>query len=179
MQPLDLKLRIKGKTVYLRPITEEDTDLVVRWRNDKKVVENFIYRKPITRDDHLNWFHNKIEKGLVYQFIICDNETDKPLGSVYLQNFEEDCKKAEFGSFLGEDEAYGRGLGTETCSLLVEYSFEVLGLHKLESRVIAYNVASRRMLEKSGYVQEAYLRDELFLNGKYEDLTFYGIINHR
>ena len=38
---------------------EEDTDVVVRWRNEKIVVENFIYRKPISKEEHLNWLKNK------------------------------------------------------------------------------------------------------------------------
>lgn len=177
MKPLDIDLRVKGEQVYLRPITVEDTDVVVRWRNEKIVVENFIYRKPISKEEHLNWLKNKVDTGLVHQFIICRNEDDLPLGSIYLQNFEEDNKKTEWGIFLGEKEAFGHGVGTEAAKLLLKHAFENLDYHKVVSRVLAYNKASVRMNEKAGYVQEAYLKDELFLDGKYEDLIFFGAIN--
>ncbi len=177
MEQLRQELKIKGSRIYLRPITIEDTECVVRWRNDKKVVENFIYRKNISKEEHLNWFHNKVETGDVIQFIICDNKTDKALGSIYLQNFNLESRQAEEGIFLGEEEAYGRGIGTEAAALVLKYAFENLKLHKLTARVLSYNQGSRRMHEKAGYVMESYLKDELFLDGKYEDLIFYGAIN--
>lgn len=177
MEQVQKDLRIKGSQIYLRPITIEDTDNVVRWRNDKKIVQNFIYRKNISKEEHLNWLHNKVETGQVIQFIICDLQTDKPLGSIYLQNFNETTRQAEEGIFLGEDEAYGRGIGTEAAKLMLEYAFTTLKLHKLTARVLSYNQGSRRMHEKAGYQKESYLKDELFLDGKYEDLIFYGAIN--
>lgn len=177
MEQVQKDLRIKGSQIYLRPITIEDTDCVVRWRNDRKIVENFIYRKNISKEEHINWLHNKVETGQVIQFIICDLQSDKPLGSIYLQNFNETSRQAEEGIFLGEDEAYGRGIGTEAAKLVLEYAFSTLKLHKLTARVLSYNQGSRKMHEKAGYKLESYLKDELFLDGKYEDLIFYGAIN--
>lgn len=178
MKPLDNNVRIEGQNIYLRPILEEDTDMVLRWRNSDRVMKNFIYRKPICRSEHLDWLHNKVEKGLVYQFIICDKHNSTPYGSIYLQNFEEQHHRAEEGIFLADDDKIeGRGIGTEAGRLIVDYSFYSLGLHKLTARVLAYNKASRRMHEKSGYLQEGYLKEELFLDGKYQDLVLYGAIH--
>ena len=112
MRPVREDLRIQGQQIYLRPITAEDTELAVRWRNQPVVVENFIYRKPVSREDHINWLENKVFKGLVHQFIVCRNEDGLPLGSIYLQNFEEENRKAEWGIYLGEEQAYGKGIGT-------------------------------------------------------------------
>ena len=150
----------------------------MKWRNNEKVVQNFIYRKPISREEHICWMEQKVATGRVIQFIICDLQTDKPLGVVYIQNIEEEHSKAEEGIFLGEEEAFGRGIGTEAARLMVRYAFEILGLHKLSARVLAYNMASRRMHEGAGYEQEAYFKQELYLDGKYEDLIFYGIIHN-
>jgi UDP-4-amino-4,6-dideoxy-N-acetyl-beta-L-altrosamine N-acetyltransferase len=168
---------IEGNNIYLRPITVEDTDMVLSWRNKKEVVENFIYRKPITREEHLNWLATKVDKGLVHQFIVCLKEDDRPIGSVYLQHFEEENKKAESGIFLGDESIKGKGIGTESVALLKNYAFETLGLHKLMARVLAYNTASLRLHEKAGYTKEAYLKDELFIEGKFEDLVMFGAIS--
>ncbi|MBE5876136.1 MAG: UDP-4-amino-4,6-dideoxy-N-acetyl-beta-L-altrosamine N-acetyltransferase [Lachnospiraceae bacterium] len=177
MEPTKKDVRVVGEKIYLRPITMEDTDLVVKWRNDEKVVRNFIYRKPISREEHIGWMEQKVATGRVIQFIVCDKQTDKPLGVVYIQNIEEEHSKAEEGIFLGEEEAFGRGIGTEAAKLMIRYAFETLGLHKLSARVLAYNTASCKMHESAGYRQEAYFRKELFLDGKYEDLIFYGILH--
>jgi UDP-4-amino-4,6-dideoxy-N-acetyl-beta-L-altrosamine N-acetyltransferase len=168
---------IEGNNIYLRPITVEDTDMVLSWRNKKEVVENFIYRKPITREEHLNWLATKVDKGLVHQFIVCLNEYNRPVGSVYLQHFDEENKKAESGIFMGDESIKGKGIGTEAIVLLKNYAFETLGLHKLMARVLAYNAASLRLHEKAGYIKEAYLKDELFIEGKFEDLVLFGAIS--
>jgi RimJ/RimL family protein N-acetyltransferase len=177
MERVKSDLIIEGKQIYLRPITVEDTDLALKWRNQKIVVENFIYRKPVTRQDHIKWLETKVFAGLVHQFVFCMKEDGFPVGSIYLQNFEEENKKAEWGIYIGEERAYGKGVGTEAASLLLNYAFENLGMHKVVSRVLAYNTASIRMNEKAGYSKEAYLKDELYIDGKYEDLILFGAIN--
>lgn len=179
MEPMKKDLVIKGQQIYLRPITADDTEMAVRWRNRPIVVENFIYRKPVSREDHENWLANKVFTGLVHQFIVCRNEDDKPLGSAYLQNFDEESRRAEWGIYLGEEQTYGKGVGTEAGHLILDYAFNTLGLHKVVSRVLARNTASARMSEKVGSIQEAYLRDEYFLDGQYEDLILFGIFNPR
>ena len=73
-----------NENVTIRPITEADTDNIIRWRNAPSVVEHFIYRTPLTAEAHLNWLHNRVETGDVAQFIIMDGET--PVGSVYLRD---------------------------------------------------------------------------------------------
>lgn len=179
MEPVKKDLILRGEQIYLRPITADDTELAVRWRNQPSVVANFLYRKPITPKDHENWLANKVFKGLVHQFIVCRNEDDKPLGSAYLQNFDEESRRAEWGIYLGEEQTYGKGVGTEAGHLILDYAFNTLGLHKVVSRVLARNTASARMSEKVGSIQEAYLRDEYFLDGQYEDLILFGIFNPR
>ena len=179
MEPVKKDLILRGEQIYLRPITADDTELAVRWRNQPSVVANFLYRKPITPKDHEDWLANKGFKGLVHQFIVCRNEDDKPLGSAYLQNFDEESRRAEWGIYLGEEQTYGKGVGTEAGHLILDYAFNTLGLHKVVSRVLARNTASARMSEKVGSIQEAYLRDEYFLDGQYEDLILFGIFNPR
>lgn len=177
MKPVDRDFVIEGDRIYLRPITAEDTGLVLDWRNSPEVVGNFIYRKKISVAEHMDWLENKVNKGLVHQFIICLRGDKTPLGSIYLQNFDETDKKAEEGIFLGGTREHGKGIGTEAAKLLLRYAFENLGLHKLSARVLAYNEASIRMHEKAGYVREACFKEEHFLDGKYEDLIFLGAIN--
>lgn len=170
-------LLIQGEKIYLRPMTKADTDRIVNWRNNPRVRKNFIYQKPFTREGHLAWIENKVKTGEVIQFIICERGTDRPVGSVYFRDISAEHHKAEYGIFIGEDDAVGRGIGSETCKLACEYGFGVQKWHKIMLRVFADNAAALRSYEKAGFEREAYLRDEVCIDGVYRDVILMGRLN--
>ena len=163
--------------IYLRLMTYEDTDLIVSWRNSDAVRKNFIYQALFTRESHENWIRTKVETGQVVQMIICENGTDKPVGSVYIRDIDHTHHKAEYGIFIGEDFARGKGYGTAAAKLMIQYSFAELGLHRLFLRVYADNRQAIRSYEKAGFEKEAYLRDDVCIDGKYRDIVLMGVLN--
>lgn len=167
----------QGEQIYLRLMTKEDTDEIVRWRNNPRVRKNFIYQKPFTRQRHLDWIKNKVETGEVIQFIICETKTDRPVGSVYFRDINKEHRRAEYGIFIGEDDAVGRGIGSETCRLACAYGFQVEKWHKIMLRALSDNRAALRSYEKAGFEQEAYLKEEVYLDGAYRDVILMGLIN--
>lgn len=168
---------IMGKTIYLRPMTWEDTDLIVTWRNQDFVRKNFIYQKPFTREGHENWIRTQIETGHVVQFIICKRAGDEPVGSVYFRDIDREHRKAEYGIFIGKADALGIGIGTEAAELAVSYAFEKLLLHRIMLRVLAGNPRAKRSYEKAGFVEEGRFCDDVYLNGEFQDVIFMGMIN--
>ena len=123
--------RDEASGIYLRLMTEADTDLIVAWRNKDAVRKNFIYQELFTREGHESWVRNKVQTGQVVQMIICDAATDRPLGSVYIRDIDREHNKAEYGIFIGEDDARGRGVGTAAAKLMLKYCFEEEGLHRI------------------------------------------------
>ena len=71
---------LTGTAVTLRPITDADTDLIVKWRNTPSVVQNFIFRQTFTPEMHRSWLATKVATGQVVQYIILDNATASPSG---------------------------------------------------------------------------------------------------
>ncbi len=167
---------IYGDNVYLRPLAETDTDKIVGWRNQEFVRENFIYQKPFTKEGHLAWIESMIKTGKVIQFMICTKE-DRPIGSVYLRDIDATHKKAEYGIFIGEKDALSCGYGTQVAKIVLKYAFEKMRLHKVMLRVLAGNDRAKRSYEKAGFVQEAYLRDEVCLDSGYRDVILMACIN--
>ena len=157
-------------------MAEADTDLIVKWRNEDFVRKNFIYQKPFTREGHLNWIRTMVDTGKVIQFIICTKE-DEPVGSVYLRDIDRTHRKAEYGIFIGEKDALSRCYGTEAAKLMLRYSFEELKLHKLMLRVLAGNDRAKKSYENAGFVQEAYLKDDVYLEDGYRDVILMAVIN--
>ena len=166
---------IQGEHIYLRPIEDGDTDRIVAWRNQERVRNNFIYQKPFTREGHQNWMRTKVAAGEVVQFIICEKDTGRPVGSVYFRDIDRENQKAEYGIFIGEADAAGKGIGTETARLAVAYARDELKLHKLMLRVFADNVGAVKSYENAGFVKEAYLKDEIRQNGRYRDLLLMAV----
>lgn len=167
---------LEGKDIILRLMNEEDTDYIVKWRNSDFVRRNFIYQKPFSKEGHQHWIKTMVDTGKVVQFIICTKE-GCPIGSVYLRDINKIDHKAEYGIFIGEKDALGKGYGTQAAKLLVAYAFEQMGLHKVMLRLLADNKRAYRSYEKAGFVQEGYLKDEVYLEGSYKDVIYMAVIN--
>jgi RimJ/RimL family protein N-acetyltransferase len=120
-----------------------------------------------------------IETGKVVQMMICERETGRAVGSVYIRDIEPIHQKAEYGIFIGEDDARGKGYGTAAARLMIKYCFEEMKLHRLFLRVYAENEQAIRSYEKAGFVKEAYLHDDVYVDGRYRDIVLMGIINQQ
>ena len=144
---------LTGEKVVLRPITDADTDNIVRWRNTPSVRDNFIFRQTFTPEMHRNWLKTKVATGEVVQYIIVD-------------------KAAEYGIFVGEESARGKGFGTETARLFTDFGFTALHLHRISLRVLAENTPARRSYAAAGFVEEGTFRDMVRLDGVYRDVVF-------
>lgn len=164
--------------IYLRLMTYEDTEKIVEWRNSDSVRKRFIYQGLFTKESHENWIKTMVETGKVVQMIICETGTDKPVGSVYVRDIDRVHNKAEYGIFIGEKDARSKGYGTAAARLMVQYCFEELSLHRLFLRVYAENGRAIRSYEKAGFVKEAHLRDDVYIDGEYKDIVLMGILKN-
>lgn len=162
--------------VTLRKMTEKDTANVVRWRNSPSVVENFIFRTPLTEESHLQWYRNKVLTGQVAQFIIEDNETGFDVGSVYLRDIDNENKKCEYGIFIGEESCRGKGLGTAAAKAILDYAFTELGMNRVFLRVFAKNAAAINSYKRAGFKEEGVFRQDVIIDGIPYDMVFMAVL---
>lgn len=167
----------EGAGIFLRLMTYEDTDLIIKWRNSEAVRRNFIYRRPFTREGHENWIRTMIDTGRAVQMMICCISSGRPVGSVYIRDIDREHNKAEYGIFIGEPQARGRGVGTAAAGLMLRYCFQEERLHRVYLRALAGNDRAVRSYEKAGFVKEALLKDDVFVDGKYCDIIWMAAIN--
>lgn len=59
---------------------------------------------------------------------------------------------------------------------LIPFSFGTLRLHRLEAACIPTNVASIRLLEKTGFTREGFAREYLCINGTWQDHLLYALL---
>lgn len=164
--------------VYLRPIQEADTEQVVAWRNKERVRHNFIYQKPFMKEGHLNWLRTQVEPGHVVQFIICEKDSERSVGSVYFRDIDRKKGCAEYGIFIGEDDAVGKGYGTQAAKLALTWAFEELRLRTVFLRVFADNKWARKSYENAGFRLMENRQEEVVIDGMKRTVVFYEIRNN-
>lgn len=155
-------------TIGLRPMTIEDSSLIVRWRNQDWVRRNYIYQETFTLEGQEAYYHNKVETGQVVQFIVCTLADDRPIGCTVFSDVEPG-ETAEFGMFLGERDATGHGYSPEMVRLSLDYGFTEMGLQEVHSRVMFGNAPSLTGADRGGLHLYATERDVVCSDGSVHD----------
>lgn len=161
-----------GEKVTLRPITKNDTGFIVKWRNNQSVRENFIFQEPFTPEMHNHWLDTKVKNGEVVQYIIEEKQSNVPVGSVYFRDIDRANRSAEYGIFIGEAKARGKGYGSETARLFCEFGFQKLGLHRISLRVLSGNEQALHSYLNAGFHVEGTFKDMVYLQEKWRDVVF-------
>lgn len=176
----------------MRPLTLEDSQLVVDWRNNPRVRKRYIYREKFTLEGQKKYFHDRVETGQVAQFIFVELsevngvERELPIGCAVLDDIHP--QYAECGNWIGEDRAIGKGYSAVMIRLACDYGFRVLGLTDIVSRIFEDNPASYRSYEKAGFRIAGVLpgvectdgarKDMYFLHLRREDYGYEGNKNN-
>ncbi|MCM1326838.1 MAG: GNAT family N-acetyltransferase [Bacteroidales bacterium] len=174
---VEQKYRDEEAGIFLRPMTYADTDFVVKWRNQDAVRKNFVYQELFTKESHENWIRTQVETGQAIQMIICLADNNVPVGAVNIQHIDREHRKAEYGVFIGEESARGRGIGTAAAKLMLRYCFEEEKLHRVYLRALAGNAAAIRSYEKAGFAHEGYLKEDVRIGEEYIDLVWMAVLN--
>lgn len=163
--------------ILLRPISLADTDNIVKWRNTDFVKKNLYTQKELTLEQHIEYYHRFIETGKIAQFIICFQNYDDnvDIGTTFLKNIDEYSKKAEFGIFIGEEDAIGKGFGKSATKQTLDYAFSELGLNRVYLSVFADNTSAIHAYQNSGFIIEGILKQDFFREDGYADVVIMGI----
>jgi len=82
---------------------------------------------------------------------------------------------ASVGCFL--DKTYwGKGIMAKAFKELLFYAYAEEGLHRIEAQIHQYNLQSIRFFEKFGFVYEATLKENFFVNGTFYDSKLYRML---
>ncbi len=156
---------LRGATVTLRPMNEDDWDVLLKWNNDPNVME---------MADHNEFTESTLEElQLIYRWIsthaycfIMEVE-ESPIGECWLQRMnlqrivaqfpDQDLRRIDL--MIGERELWGRGYGTEAIGLLVAYGFNVAKADAIFAPVMADNHRSQRAFQKNGFTCHARIQE--------------------
>jgi [ribosomal protein S5]-alanine N-acetyltransferase len=158
-----------GAKVYLRPLGLEDAAALTTWLNDPEVTRHLLIYRPLTRMAEEAFLRKISESETDVGLGIVVRETEQFLGGLGLHQFDFRNRHAQFGIFLGEKSAWGKGYGTEATRLMVRYAFATLNLNRVWLHVYEYNERALRVYEKVGFRTEGRLRQDTFRDGRFWD----------
>jgi ribosomal-protein-alanine N-acetyltransferase len=106
---------------------------------------------------------------LAYAFLVFRSSDNALVGGLTVANIRRGVAQAgSLGYWIGKKFAR-QGLMTAAVRVLIPLAFDSLRLHRLEAACIPNNVASVRLLEKTGFRREGYAREYLCINGVWAD----------
>jgi RimJ/RimL family protein N-acetyltransferase len=175
-----IAVNAEALNVHLRRATAADAEDVSRWRNQPTSLR-FQASAPrnIEQIRELLAAQEKTEigpeaEGKFYWIIEVDGE---PAGQV--QVAVDGGFRQQLMSTLGytvAESMQGRGVATAAVRDAIRIAFGTLGLERIEAVAAVENVASRRVLEKTGFQFEGIRRGLLRIQGKRVDHACYGIL---
>jgi [ribosomal protein S5]-alanine N-acetyltransferase len=164
--------------IALRAFTPADLDFLDRWAIDPEAMGEFEWigfrdaarkRRRFEKDGYISNEHASIAVAL-------PDGTCVGVASYWPKHHggpEGGCMEIGIG-FVPEFRR--RGFGTTTTRLLADYLFNYTSVHRIEALTDDENLATQKILERSGFEREGLLRGAYFHRGAWRNLLVYAIV---
>lgn len=164
--------------LILRQVWQEDAPEMFFLRSDARILK-YISREPPTSIDEIHTYIQFLtdnadnNTGITWGITLKNN--DKVIGTIALWRLIKEHYRAEIG-YIMNPEFYGKGIMHEAMVVVADYAFNVMGLHSIEANTHSANIESQRVLERAGYIREAYFRESWCYKGVFSDRMIYSLI---
>lgn len=119
-------------------------------------------------------FQNKVRDGLGIRWGICIEGSEQVIGTIGFNNFSKN-HRANIGYDL-LPEYWGKGIMNEALKAVLEYGFTILEVNRVEAEVMVGNTASENLLSRAGFTNEGLLRQWMYWNGQYYDMSMFSLL---
>lgn len=107
-------------------------------------------------------------QGSLWRFVILDDGAEIA-GIVAIENVVRGAAQSANVAYWVDQRRNGRGLATAALACAIEVAFGDLALHRLQAGTRVDNLASQRVLAKSGFEQIGRARRYLYVGGAWRD----------
>jgi [ribosomal protein S5]-alanine N-acetyltransferase len=110
-------------------------------------------------------------------FVARERESGGIVGVVNLSEIVRGFFQSAYMGYYGMAGMNGRGLMSETVSLVVTHAFRELGLHRVEANIQPGNEPSRALVKRLGFRQEGYSPRYLKIDGEWRDHERWAVLS--
>lgn len=160
--------------IGLRDLDDGDCERLFLWRRRPRIdrwMHGAAFR---TFERHQLWYDtlrgDQDRRGWI---IIADG---RPVGLLTLSGLLGPDRRAEWGWYIGEDWAVGRGVGRAAQALGLDRAFGDFALEKVCAEVLAENEVALRAQAAAGFRREGYLRAHVLKGGVRRDVVCLGLL---
>ena len=155
----------------LVPMTDQDLDRVLRWRNAPRVRQNMYSQHEISLDEHRSWWQSVKERQDRLYYIF--NRDGVASGFASLTDIDAVNGTASWAFFAADDAA--KGTGTLMERAVLRKVFDDLGLRKLCCEVLDFNDRVVAFHERFGFRIEGRLKAHKLIGHRYCDVLLMAI----
>ena len=177
------KVRLDTARLYLRPPIHADyTPWTVLRRESRGFLTPW---EPTWAEDHLSrraftnrvyWAARSVTNGTAVPLFLFRRDDDMLLGAITLDNIRRGPAQAgTLGYWVGERHARS-GYMSEALAAVVHHAFTRMDLSRLEAACLPENVASRGLLERSGFKYEGVAQSSLQIHGRWRTHVLYAAL---
>ena len=175
-----MKLKIEGKQINLRKLKKSDASAIYRNAKDFDIVRYTTLPYPYklkNAEIFIKSTHQKIQRNESFELGIESKETKEIIGMISLAKIDHHSKNAEIGYWLGK-KYWGKKIMKEAVRLILNFGFKKLKLVRIYAKVMHPNIASAKLLEKSGFKYEGRTRKAVLRKGRWMDDLRYSILSN-
>lgn len=167
---------ITGSRIQLREFRLTDLDASMAIVGDPEVTRSLSFDTR-TRTDQAQRLADDIARAQSDPrpdyYLAIANEADLLIGFVRIGLGGH--HSGELGYAIRRED-WGKGYATEAASLMLDFGFRTLGLHRIQAACGPENRPSQRLLTKLGFTPEGRIRDHVLTNGAWRDSLLYAIL---
>ncbi|GAB2565131.1 GNAT family N-acetyltransferase [Gracilibacillus alcaliphilus] len=168
---------LESERLILRKMERTDLQDIHNYASDLKLSKYLTWETHRTLADtesfieHILTQYKHTDKG---PWVIVWKENTRVIGTINLGRNQKHYS-AELAFAISRN-YWRKGIGTEAVQQLLLFGFEKLELERIYARCHPENIASYKLMEKSGMTYEGTLRKSMRRKGKQEDVKVYSIL---
>lgn len=169
---------LSGEKVTLRAITRDDWLRLLAFANDLEVelAGGGDPPTPKTLEELQKFFERIAGEGGNKATNFAIEADGKCIGNCGLFEINETARTCELGITIGDKDYWGQGYGRDAVKLLLDYAFRLRNFRRVWLEVHSENERAIRAYKACGFVEEGRLREHAWLDGRYVDMVFMGVL---
>jgi [ribosomal protein S5]-alanine N-acetyltransferase len=168
---------ISTRRLLLRRMTKDDAGEIFFLRSNEDVMKYVDRPRALSIKDAKDFLDHineslVINDGITWGITIKENP-EKLIGYIGYWRMKKEHYRAEIGYMLNPA-FWKKGFMKEAIFSVLDFGFNTMHLHSIEANISPGNAASAGVLEATGFIKEAYFKEDFFYDGTFRDTVIYS-----